>query len=87
MSSSPDALRIAAIEYIRDAGLTGEGCGEPADSHPSRFFLHLPGRIVQVLKRQPVREVQSPEAKARFVQLLDAVERGETIVITRHGRF
>ncbi len=33
-----------------------------------------------------MREVQSADAKARFSQLLDDVERGETIVITRHGR-
>ena len=30
--------------------------------------------------------VQASDAKARLLQLLDAVERGETIVITRHGR-
>lgn len=30
--------------------------------------------------------VQASEAKARLLQLLDIVERGETIVITRHGR-
>ncbi len=33
-----------------------------------------------------MREVQSSDAKARLPQLLDEVERGETIVITRHGR-
>jgi len=33
-----------------------------------------------------MREVQASEAKAHLPQLLDAVERGETIVITRHGR-
>jgi prevent-host-death family protein len=33
-----------------------------------------------------VREIQSSEVKARLPQFLDAVERGETIVITRHGR-
>lgn len=33
-----------------------------------------------------MREIQSTEAKARFAQLLDDVEQGETIVITRHGR-
>jgi prevent-host-death family protein len=33
-----------------------------------------------------VREIQASEAKARLASLLDAVERGETIVITRHGR-
>ena len=33
-----------------------------------------------------MREIQSSEAKARLTQLLNEVERGETIVITRHGR-
>lgn len=33
-----------------------------------------------------VREVQASEAKTRLPQLLDEVERGETVVITRHGR-
>jgi prevent-host-death family protein len=33
-----------------------------------------------------MREVQASEAKTHFPKLLDAVERGETIIITRHGR-
>jgi prevent-host-death family protein len=33
-----------------------------------------------------VREVQVSDAKAHLPSLLDAVERGETIVITRHGK-
>jgi prevent-host-death family protein len=33
-----------------------------------------------------MRQVQSSEAKTHLPQLLDDVERGETIVITRHGR-
>ena len=33
-----------------------------------------------------MREIQASEAKARLSQLLDEVERGETIVITRHGQ-
>jgi prevent-host-death family protein len=33
-----------------------------------------------------IREVQSSEAKTHLLRLLDDVERGETIVITRHGR-
>ncbi len=33
-----------------------------------------------------MREVQSSEAKTHLTQLLSEVERGETIVITRHGR-
>src|ERR1051326_4715219 len=34
----------------------------------------------------PSREVQASEAKTHLPQLLDEVERGATIVITRHGR-
>jgi prevent-host-death family protein len=33
-----------------------------------------------------MRHVQSSEAKAKFSELLDLVERGETIVVTRHGK-
>jgi prevent-host-death family protein len=35
---------------------------------------------------QRPREVQASEAKTHLPQLLDEVERGATIVITRHGR-
>jgi prevent-host-death family protein len=33
-----------------------------------------------------MREVQASDAKTHLPNLLDAVERGETIVITRHGK-
>jgi len=33
-----------------------------------------------------MREVQASEAKTYLLQLLDEVEHGETIVITRHGK-
>ncbi len=33
-----------------------------------------------------MREIQASEAKIHLPQLLDEVERGETFVITRHGR-
>jgi prevent-host-death family protein len=33
-----------------------------------------------------MREIQASQAKTHLPQLLDEVERGETIVITRHGR-
>ena len=33
-----------------------------------------------------MRDVQASEAKTHLPQLLDAVERGETLRITRHGR-
>ena len=33
-----------------------------------------------------MREIQASDAKTHLPRLLDDVERGETIVITRHGR-
>ena len=33
-----------------------------------------------------MKQIQSSDAKARLAELLDEVERGETIVITRHGK-
>lgn len=33
-----------------------------------------------------MREIQASEAKTHLPQILDEVERGETVVITRHGR-
>ncbi len=33
-----------------------------------------------------MREIQDSKAKTHLLRLLDAIERGETIVITRHGR-
>jgi prevent-host-death family protein len=33
-----------------------------------------------------MREIQASDAKTHLPQLLDAVERGETVTITRHGR-
>ena len=33
-----------------------------------------------------MRDIQASEAKTHLPQLLDAVERGETLRITRHGR-
>ncbi|HMN73071.1 MAG TPA: type II toxin-antitoxin system Phd/YefM family antitoxin [Rhodoblastus sp.] len=33
-----------------------------------------------------MKTVQASEAKAKFLSLLDDVERGETIVVTRHGK-
>jgi prevent-host-death family protein len=33
-----------------------------------------------------MREIEASEAKAHLPQLLDDVERGETFIVTRHGR-
>jgi prevent-host-death family protein len=42
-------------------------------------------QLNQLVEKMP-REIQASEAKTHLPQLLDEVERGETIVITRHGR-
>ncbi len=33
-----------------------------------------------------MKQIQASEAKAKLSELLDDVERGETVVITRHGK-
>ena len=33
-----------------------------------------------------MRQIQASEAKARFLQLLNDVERGDCVTITRHGK-
>jgi prevent-host-death family protein len=33
-----------------------------------------------------MKRVQASEAKAKFAELLDQVEQGETVIITRHGK-
>jgi prevent-host-death family protein len=43
-------------------------------------------RLVSLTSLTPMRKIQASEAKAHLPQLLDEVERGETLVITRHGR-
>jgi prevent-host-death family protein len=35
---------------------------------------------------QAMQTIQASEAKTHFLRILDRVEQGETIVITRHGR-
>jgi prevent-host-death family protein len=34
----------------------------------------------------PTKTIQASEAKTHFLRILDDVERGETIAITRHGK-
>jgi prevent-host-death family protein len=33
-----------------------------------------------------MRTIQASEAKTRFLSILDEIERGESVVITRHGK-
>jgi prevent-host-death family protein len=44
--------------------------------------------VINQMKRlvETMRHVRASDAKTHLPSLLDAVERGETIVITRHGR-
>jgi prevent-host-death family protein len=42
--------------------------------------------LTSQFRRPALRSIQAAEAKARLSSLLDEVERGQTIVITRHGR-
>lgn len=35
---------------------------------------------------QPMRTIQASEAKAKFLKILDEVERGDSILVTRHGK-
>jgi len=59
-----------------------------SDHNPPRGFSERPAAIrPKAAGADPrMREVQSSEAKTHLPQLLDEVERGATIVITRHGR-
>ncbi len=49
----------------------------------SRTSRHASTRLID---QSNMREIQASEAKTHLPQLLDEVERGETVVITRHGR-
>jgi prevent-host-death family protein len=40
----------------------------------------------QINRLKLMKQVQASAAKAHLAELLDEVERGETIVITRHGK-
>jgi prevent-host-death family protein len=40
----------------------------------------------QIDRSKYMKKIQSSVAKAQFSELLDEVERGETVVITRHGK-
>jgi prevent-host-death family protein len=42
--------------------------------------------VDSTVESEHMREIQASEAKVHLPQLLDEVERGETLIITRHGR-
>lgn len=47
----------------------------------TRAIVDWSNRLVNAM-----RTVQASEAKTQFLRLLDDVENGETVIITRHGR-
>lgn len=47
---------------------------------------HKFDQSIRLVDTMNAREVQASDAKTHLAQLLDDVERGATIVITRHGR-
>ena len=53
----------------------------PLDNNP-RLLGYWTGLID---RSSLIRQIQASEAKAHLAQLLDEVERGETVIITRHG--
>jgi prevent-host-death family protein len=42
--------------------------------------------LVKLIDRATMRTIRLSEAKAHLSELLDQVEQGETLLITRHGR-
>jgi prevent-host-death family protein len=59
------------------------GCGDSGLAFRCRLV-----KLVDMTSRNEIdmREIQASEAKTHLPRLLDEVERGETIIITRHGR-
>jgi prevent-host-death family protein len=41
---------------------------------------------MRTLQTSETRTIQASEAKTHFLRILDDVERGETVIVTRHGR-
>lgn len=65
------------------ARMSGGAKGATVDISPPGGYFDRSNRLVG---SRVAREVQASEAKTHFARLLDEVERGETIVINRHGR-
>jgi prevent-host-death family protein len=38
------------------------------------------------MQATPIKTIQASEAKTHFLRILDEVERGQTVTITRHGK-
>ena len=84
-------LGTAVAWYRRAADLGSHSAKKgPARSGNDFLICGLSGIIRPIestsRNRKMTREVQASAAKTHLPRLLDEVERGETIIITRHGR-
>ena len=88
----------STVEVFRLACIFHESVSFVSHTHIRSSALDTPPRAVvcviliqtsqidQSKVKNSMREIQSSEAKARLPHYLDEVERGETLVITRHGK-
>lgn len=76
--------RDGEVNGIRGAvrPLVRFGQGPPLDGHRGAPYI----LTSQIDRSKYMKQIQASAAKARLAELLDEVERGETIVITRHGK-
>jgi len=88
-----DVLQERGGERTVAASWSIRGPGDLPVHRHAGFLIDFQSRIGQIRLvdltgqlRVFVREIQVSEAKAHLASLLDAVERGETIIITRHGK-
>ena len=86
-STSPGSPRASAgtIGRLISLLLTSELRGFHSLRRPSAFMIFCPV-IITGYYGWNMREVPTTEAKSRLAELLRAVEYGETIAITRHGK-
>ena len=83
-------LRVVAARMVLKAPkAAGWHSFDPATWPPANLLDNnprLPRHWTGLIDRSNLmRQIQASEAKARLAQLLDEVERGETVIITRHG--
>ena len=76
--------RLLQVNSCSVASTTGETETLPGFDQRHTGNLRLYGHINWLV--QMMREIQATEAKARLAELLRAVELGETVAITRHGK-
>ena len=84
-----------AVHAERIARMGAVAEGKSCSPHPSSPCETLPRDVCRPMAGQShpsnrtvriMREIQASEARTQLSQLLDEVERGKTLVITRHGR-